>query len=161
MILYWSSIIAWVVCVVGCGYLVGATILTDRLACKASPARRASMPGVTILKPLHGTEPGLLENLASFCAQNYPGPVQIVLPRMPRACDRAWRRHRLVGMPARAALAGRTSFRSAAASLVPLRDLLSFAIFVSCFFGRSARWKGRRYRFVSGGTLVVAEGLSR
>ena len=79
MILYWSSIIAWVGCIVGCGYLVGATILTDRLACKPSPARRASMPGVTILKPLHGTEPGLLENLASFCAQNYPGPVQVVL----------------------------------------------------------------------------------
>jgi ceramide glucosyltransferase len=79
MVLYWSSIIAGVVCVVGCGYLVGATFLADRFARKALSPRRASMPGVTILKPLHGAEPGLLENLASFCAQNYPGPVQIVL----------------------------------------------------------------------------------
>jgi ceramide glucosyltransferase len=79
MILYWSSIITGVVCVVGCGYLVGAAFLADRFACKASSPRRASMPGVTILKPLHRAEPGLLENLASFCAQNYPGPVQIVL----------------------------------------------------------------------------------
>ena len=79
MILYWLSIITGVVCVVGCGYLIGATFLADRFACKASSPRRASMPGVTILKPLHRAEPGLLENLASFCAQNYPGPVQIVL----------------------------------------------------------------------------------
>jgi ceramide glucosyltransferase len=40
--------------------------------------------------------------------------------------------------------------------LVPLRDVLSFAVFLSSFFGRSARWKGRRYRFMSRGTLVTA-----
>src|SRR5262249_198351 len=28
--------------------------------------------------------------------------------------------------------------------LVPLRDALSFAVFVSSFFGQSARWRGRR-----------------
>src|SRR4029077_6545546 len=79
MILYWSSIIAGVASVVGCGYLICATLLTDRFSRKASSAPRASMPRVTILKPLHGAELGLLENLASFCTQNYPGPVQIVL----------------------------------------------------------------------------------
>lgn len=79
MILYWSSIIAGVVSVVGCGYLVCVTLLTDRFSRKASFVRPRSTPGVTILKPLHGLEPGLLENLASFCAQNYPGPVQIIL----------------------------------------------------------------------------------
>jgi len=45
--------------------------------------------------------------------------------------------------------------------LVPLRDVLSFAVFVSSFFGQSARWKGRRYRFVAGGTLVPAGSSSR
>jgi len=40
--------------------------------------------------------------------------------------------------------------------LIGLRDLLSFAVFVSSLFGRNARWKGRRYSFRSGGTLVVA-----
>src|SRR5580692_8823099 len=41
-----------------------------------APAK--SFPSVTILKPLHGAEPGLLANLAGFCVQDYPGPVQIV-----------------------------------------------------------------------------------
>ena len=41
-------------------------------------ARAASAPAVTILKPLHGDEPGLLDNLDSFCRQDYPGPIQVV-----------------------------------------------------------------------------------
>ncbi len=41
-----------------------------------APVRAA--PGVTVLKPLHGDEPGLFANLAATCAQRYPGPVQVV-----------------------------------------------------------------------------------
>jgi ceramide glucosyltransferase len=79
MILYWSSIIAGLASVIGCGYLVAAALMTSRFARKPSSTPRASMPGVTILKPLHGAEPGLFENLVSFYTQDYPGPVQIVL----------------------------------------------------------------------------------
>lgn len=35
-------------------------------------------PAVSILKPLHGAEPGLVDNLATFCRQDFSGPVQIV-----------------------------------------------------------------------------------
>ena len=38
-----------------------------------------SRPSITVLKPLHGDEPELDRNLASFCAQTYAGPVQLIL----------------------------------------------------------------------------------
>lgn len=37
-----------------------------------------SFPAVTLLKPLCGAEPDLKENLASFCAQDYPAPIQLL-----------------------------------------------------------------------------------
>src|SRR5579864_1016996 len=78
MIPYFISILSSVLAVLGCVYLVAATILTHRFR-RTAPARpRTPTAGVTILKPLHGEEPRLFENLASFCTQDYPGPVQIV-----------------------------------------------------------------------------------
>jgi len=42
----------------------------------ASPP--TTCPPVTILKPLHGDEPGLAGCLEGFCTQDYPAPVQII-----------------------------------------------------------------------------------
>src|SRR5262249_29986867 len=78
MILFWSSLAASLVAVVGCGYLVTAAILVGRFARDRASACPAAAPGVTVLKPLHGDEPGLFDNLASFCVQNYPGRMQII-----------------------------------------------------------------------------------
>jgi len=38
----------------------------------------AAPPPVTILKPLHGAEPGLAARLAAFCRQDYDGPIQVL-----------------------------------------------------------------------------------
>ena len=78
MILFWSSVTASLIAVTGCGFLIAATILVARAA--GSPARphALAMPAVTVLKPLHGDEPGLRDNLGSFCSQDYPGPIQVV-----------------------------------------------------------------------------------
>ncbi len=38
----------------------------------------ATQPPVTVLKPLHGAEPGLPARLAAFCRQEYSAPVQIL-----------------------------------------------------------------------------------
>jgi len=42
------------------------------------PPPPTSVPGITVMKPLHGAEWNLLGNLASFCRQNYPGPIQFL-----------------------------------------------------------------------------------
>lgn len=63
--------------VAGLAYLVMAIVFVRRLADRPTPPS-PSAPSVTILKPLHGAEPGLAENLATFLRQDYAGPVQIV-----------------------------------------------------------------------------------
>jgi ceramide glucosyltransferase len=39
---------------------------------RKTPRRALRQPAVTVLKPLCGAEPGLYDNLRSFCVQNYP-----------------------------------------------------------------------------------------
>ena len=78
MILFWSSVAASAVAVVGCAYLLMAAILLRGVARHRSGICPAAAPSVTILKPLYGDEPGLFDNLRSFCIQDYRGDVQIV-----------------------------------------------------------------------------------
>ena len=76
--MFWLSVTAMVVATSGCVYLVAATILVGRSVRRPVQSQAKVAPGVTILKPLYGNEPGLFENLSSFCTQHYPGHVQIV-----------------------------------------------------------------------------------
>lgn len=71
---------AWVclaVAAAGMVYSLAAILFVRRFAKRPSPRAR-SCSAVTILKPLHGAEPHLYENLSSFCRQDYAGPVQII-----------------------------------------------------------------------------------
>jgi ceramide glucosyltransferase len=64
--------------ILGVLYNLTAAILVVRFARPTEPAAHGSFPAVTILKPLHGNEPGLFWRLASFCRQDYPTAIQLV-----------------------------------------------------------------------------------
>src|SRR6267143_1847868 len=61
----------------GCAYALAATTLVRRFTRDGAPTATA-FPGITVLKPLHGAEATLYDNLRSFCDQDYPGPVQLL-----------------------------------------------------------------------------------
>jgi ceramide glucosyltransferase len=68
---------------IGCLYLLVASVAVLRFA-KGGQQPAAAVP-LTILKPLHGAEPGLAQRLASFCLQDYGVPVQMVCAVADRA----------------------------------------------------------------------------
>ncbi|MGC8503512.1 MAG: bacteriohopanetetrol glucosamine biosynthesis glycosyltransferase HpnI [Acidithiobacillus sp.] len=81
----WWHWLAWLLCAAALAYLAFAlwalarwrprlvdTYLSDQRS--ASPQRETDKdwPAVSLLKPLHGLESGLYDNLRSFCSQDYP-----------------------------------------------------------------------------------------
>jgi len=71
-----TSLILALVLLVVWAYILGSTVAALRFARRpiAAPAER---PAVSLLKPLHGAEPGLYDNLSSFLDQDCPG-MQVV-----------------------------------------------------------------------------------
>lgn len=75
------TVIGWIVLALAlCGglYAVAAAILAARLLRRVPDPPPEPLPAVTILKPLYGADPGLENALASFLAQDYAAPIQIV-----------------------------------------------------------------------------------
>lgn len=72
--------LAWAVLglsLIGSVYMAAAAItLRGFLSSTAASERRSDT--VTILKPLHGAEPRLVDNLATFLAQDHDGPIQLL-----------------------------------------------------------------------------------
>ena len=66
------------VAIAGCMCALFATLVVRRFGHARSSFDEVSSDGVTVLKPLHGAESGLYDNLLSFLVQDYCGPVQVV-----------------------------------------------------------------------------------
>jgi ceramide glucosyltransferase len=73
-----AAIVCYAIAAIGCVYALVAAWSVHSFLRSAPTASAEHHPAVTILKPLHGLEPGLYDNLAGFCAQDYAGPIQIV-----------------------------------------------------------------------------------
>ncbi|MDB5427784.1 MAG: hopanoid biosynthesis associated glycosyl transferase protein HpnI [Phenylobacterium sp.] len=67
-----------VLALAGSAYQLLAARQVRALLVQPRARRKTAAPAVTILKPLHGAEPGLDVALQSFLAQDYPGTVQVV-----------------------------------------------------------------------------------
>jgi ceramide glucosyltransferase len=75
-----ASGIVLLAAVTGCACALASAVLAGRFAGRTdSPPGARDWPAVSILKPLHGAEPGLEDNLRSFLAQDYPGEWQLIL----------------------------------------------------------------------------------
>ncbi len=73
----YASAVCYLAALGGSAYALFAVWAARSFVSRPRPAL-ANCPPVTILKPLHGAEPDLYANLASFCRQDYAAPVQVV-----------------------------------------------------------------------------------
>ncbi|HLY44888.1 MAG TPA: bacteriohopanetetrol glucosamine biosynthesis glycosyltransferase HpnI [Stellaceae bacterium] len=71
-----SALLLALVLLAAAAYLAGAVIVTRRFAMRrrraAGGPRHGAAPPVSVLKPLHGLDAGLAQNLRSFADQQYP-----------------------------------------------------------------------------------------
>ena len=77
-ILFWTSVVGTVTAAIFCGLAVVAALRYNkrRRATLRQPA--TFTPSISILKPLHGAEPGLEQSIESFFVQNYPASYEIL-----------------------------------------------------------------------------------
>ena len=73
----WLYLICTILSLIGCLYALVASWLVQRFAADRQPPA-ATAVAISILKPLHGAEINLHENLASFCRQNYDAASEII-----------------------------------------------------------------------------------
>jgi ceramide glucosyltransferase len=76
--LVWLSWVCLGAVAAGCIYALWSAIAVRGFAGRPSSPAPERFPSIAVVKPLRGAEPRLYQALASFCMQDYPGPVQIL-----------------------------------------------------------------------------------
>jgi len=72
--------VCFLLATVAVGYTILSAFCLNRfLAAEPTDHAARNAPAITVLKPLKGTHPGLLEDLESFLLQDYAGPLQLII----------------------------------------------------------------------------------
>ena len=71
-ILFWVAICGTVTSTIYCLMVIGAAVRFGVRKRREDRAEMTFLPPLSVLKPLHGMEPGLERNIESFFAQDYP-----------------------------------------------------------------------------------------
>jgi len=71
-ILFWIAMVGTVTSAIYCGMVVVAALRFGARKRRAEKKPEDFLPSVSMLKPLHGAEPGLEQNLTTFFEQEYP-----------------------------------------------------------------------------------------
>ena len=77
-ILLYAALLGTVTSTIYCGMVLAAA---SRFGLRRRREQRADadfLPALSVLKPLHGTEPGMERNLQSFFEQDYPAPFELL-----------------------------------------------------------------------------------
>src|SRR5215218_8024674 len=77
-IVSWFAALLLALALIACAYTMFAALQVRNLRLAPGVVTGAA-PDVSILKPLYSAEAGLYENLVTFCTQDYPARIQIVL----------------------------------------------------------------------------------
>ncbi len=77
-ILFWVAAVGSVTSTIYCGMVVVAAARFGLRRRRDQAVAAEFLPSVSMLKPLHGTEPGMERNLETFFEQDYPAPFELL-----------------------------------------------------------------------------------
>ena len=77
-VLFWIAVLGIVTSLIFCCMAVAAALRFHRRRLQALRTPATFTPPISLLKPLHGREPGLEASIESFFQQDYPAPYEIL-----------------------------------------------------------------------------------
>jgi len=77
-VIFWVAMVGSVTSSIYCGMVLAAAARFGLRKRREQRAVADFLPAVSMLKPLHGTEPGMDRNIASFFEQEYPGEWELL-----------------------------------------------------------------------------------
>jgi ceramide glucosyltransferase len=77
-VVFWVAMVGSVTSSIYCGMVLAAAARFGLRKRREQSAVPDFLPAVSMLKPLHGTEPGMELNIASFFEQEYPGEWELL-----------------------------------------------------------------------------------